>query len=75
VGATLLQTDNEGELASGSGSSTDNVDIVLGSRSSRDCCGHEASEDCLVLHLEGLGGSVGSECWKRISEWMTFNGR
>lgn len=75
VRATALQTDDEGEVASLSGGSTNNGDRVLGSRSRGDGGGHEASEDCLVLHLDEVLGSDGSECWKRISEWMMLLGR
>lgn len=70
MGAAALETDNEGEVAGCSGCSTNNLDRVLGSGSSRDCGGHEASNECLVLHLDEELGSEGSECWKRISEWM-----
>jgi hypothetical protein len=70
--AALLQGDNEGEVASVSGGSTNDVNRVLRSRGSGDCGGHEASDHCLVLHFEEVLGSEGSECWKRISEWMIF---
>lgn len=75
VRAALLQRDNEGEVASVSSRTTDDVDGVLRGRSSGDCGGHKASDHCLVLHLEELLGSEGSECWKRSSEWMTFSRR
>jgi hypothetical protein len=74
VGAAALQRDDEGEFASLSSCATDNVHTlrleVLRSRSSGDCGGQEASDHCLVLHLDEVLGSEGSECWKRISEWM-----
>lgn len=70
VGTVALQTDDVGKLASCSGGSTDDIDRVLGGGGSGDCGGHETSEECLELHLGELLESEGSECWKRISEWM-----
>ena len=57
VGSTLLQTDNEGEVTSSSNCSTDDVDRILGSGSSRYCGGHEASNHCFVLHSDEVLGS------------------
>lgn len=64
VRAALLQADNEGEVASLSDCSTNDVDRVLRGWGSGDCGGHEASDECLVLHLEEgkVLGSEGSEC-------------
>lgn len=70
VGAALLQRDDEGEVASAGDCTTDDVDKILRSGSSGNCGGQKASDDCLVLHLDKVLGSEGSECWKRISEWM-----
>lgn len=75
VGAAALQTDDKGKVASRSNRSTDDVDRVLGSGSSGHCGGQQASDYCLVLHLDEVLGSEGSECWKWISEWMILLGR
>jgi hypothetical protein len=59
VRTAALQANDEGELACCGNCSADNSHRVLGSRSSGDCRGHEASEDHLVLHLDVV---LGSEC-------------
>lgn len=75
VRAAALQTDDKGKVASRSNRSTDDVDRVLGGGSSGRCGGQQASDHCLVLHLDEVLGSEGSECWKWISEWMILLGR
>jgi len=52
VRAALLQADNEREVTSCSDCSTDDVDRGLGSGGSGDCGDHEASNECLELHLK-----------------------
>lgn len=73
MSTVALQADNEGEFAGCSDCSANNG-VILGSGCSGDCGHKESGNECFVLHLEDSAvlGSEGSECLKRISEWMAL---